>query len=144
MEQNPYCPCDGNFPGSKSLLVLDEDESSSQDLKQRLEDVGHRIELRPSIGDFPMAKLDLAKFDMVICDSDNGQGVWKFLLARIRVQRLNTQLVLTSQKAAETEWLEALQLGVFDLLVKPYSKSEVLRITANALTTKYSHNFKTA
>jgi len=62
-------------------------------------------------------------------------------LDRIRSQKLRTQLVLTSRKAAESEWLEALQVGVFDLLPKPLSKSEVQRVAANALSMNYNGNF---
>ena len=144
MKPNLQLNSNGSLPGSKLILVLDEEEESSQQLKQSLEDLGHRIDVHPSMSDFQIAELDLAKFDLVICDLDNGPGLWRFLLERIRELRLDTQLVLTSQKAAETEWLEALQLGVFDFLVKPYSKSEILRVTANALTMNYNRMFKTA
>jgi len=67
--------------------------------------------------------------------------VWKHLLDRIRAQRLDTQLILTSRTAAEREWLEALQVGAFDLLAKPYLKSEVLRVTSNALAMNYNRRF---
>jgi hypothetical protein len=76
--------------------VLDEDEQSSQYLKESLGDLGYQVDLRQSISDFQIAELDLARFDLVICDSDIGLGVWKFLLNRIRLQRLDTHLVLAS------------------------------------------------
>ena len=144
MKQSPNSNSNGTIPGSKSILVLDEEEQSSRHLKESLESLGHQVDLRQSINDLQIAELDLTKSDLVICDSDAALGVWKFLLNRIRSLRLDTQLVLTSRQAGESDWLEALQLGVFDLLVKPYSKSEVLRVTLNALTMNYNQRFMTA
>jgi len=125
-------------------MVLDEDEESRLALQQSLDELGHRTEQFSSLSDRQIPEFDLAKFDLVICDLDNGSGVWKHLLDRIRMQRLDTQLVLASQKAAEREWLEALQLGAFDLLVRPYSKSEVRRVITNALAMNYNRQFTTA
>ncbi len=129
---------------SKSILILDEEGQASQNLKQSLEKSGYRTELHHSIGDFRIAELDLAGFDLVICDFDNGLGVWKFLLDRIHTQKLLTQLVVISKKARESEWYEALQLGVFDFLIKPYSTPEVLSIVSSALLMNYSRKFQTA
>ena len=133
-----------NQERAKSILILDEEYQGSLYLRQSLESSGYRIVLHHPVGDFQIAELNLAEFDLIICDSDNGLGVWRFLLDRIRSRKLVTQLVLTSRKAGESEWYEALQLGVFDFLVKPYSMSEVLRITSNALSMNYSHKFRTA
>ncbi len=128
----------------KSILVLDGDQDSSWELKLSLEGSGYRVDWCNWPGNSQIAASNLADFDLVICDLDNGLGVWKLLLDWIRAQRLDTQLVLTSRQAAEREWLEALQLGVFDLLIKPYSRSEILRVTGNALTMNYNSRFKTA
>ena len=128
-------------PGSRSILVVDEEEQTSQHLSESLASLGHQVDFLQSVVDFQLADLDLTKFDLVICDSETALGVWRLLLARIRSQRLRTQLVLTSRKAEESEWLEALQLGVFDLLPKPLSKSEVQRVAVNALAMNYNSNF---
>lgn len=129
---------------AKSILVLDEEVQTTSDLKAVLEALGHRVDVRARVTEALLAKLDLGKFDLVICDSDHDAGLWKRVLNRIRSHRLDTQLVLTSRQSAEVEWLEALQLGVFDLLPKPYSTSETLRVTTNALAFNYNHKFKTA
>jgi DNA-binding NtrC family response regulator len=134
----------GRKKRSKSILILNEEGHATQTLKQCLEGSGYQIDLRHSISDFRIAELDLAGFDLVICDSDNGLGVWKFLLDRIHSQKLLTQLVVISKKARESEWYEAIQLGVFDFLIKPYSTHEVLRIVSSALLMNYSRKFQTA
>src|SRR5262245_21454203 len=110
-------------PRSKFIMVLDEDEKSRRVLEESLEGSGHHTESFRCLSDLQITEFNFARFDLVICDLDSGLAVWKNLLDRIRRQRLDTQLVLTSRKAAEQEWLEALQLGAFDLLLKPYSKS---------------------
>ncbi len=133
-----------NQERGKLILILDEEYQSSLDLRQTLESSGYRTTLHHSLSDFQIAELDLTEFHLIICDSDNGLGVWRFLLDRIRSKGLVTQLVLTSRKKGESEWYEALQLGVFDFLVKPYSMSEVLRIASNALSINYSQKFQTA
>ena len=100
-----------NSHGQRSIMVLDEDEKSRQILERNLAESGHRTESLPCLSDLQIPEFDLARFDLVICHLDNGLRVWKGLLDRIRAQRLDTQLVLTSQKAAEREWLEALPAG---------------------------------
>lgn len=134
----------GSLYRSKSILILVEEGQATRTLKQRLEGLGHRIDFRHSISDFQIAELDLTGFDLVICDSENGLGVWKFLLDRIHSQKLLAQLVVISKKARDSEWYEALQLGVFDVLIKPYSTHEVLRIVSSALLVNYSRKFQTA
>jgi len=128
---------------SKSILILDEEGQAAQTLKQCLEGSGYQIDLRHSTSNFQIADLDLAGFDLVICDSDSGVGVWKFLLDRIQTQKLLTQLVLISRKARESEWYEGLQRGVFDFLIQPYSTNEVLSIVSSALLMNYSRKFQT-
>jgi DNA-binding NtrC family response regulator len=128
----------------KSILILDEEFQAGENLKQILEGSGYRIDLRRSISDFRIAELDLAGFDLVICDSENGLRLWNFLLDRIHSQKLLTQLVVISKKARGSEWFEALQLGVFDFLVTPYSTNEVLRIVSSAFLMNYSQKFQTA
>jgi len=143
MKPSPATHTMESSPGSKFIMVLDQDEKSRQALEESLEGSGHHTESFHCLSDVQITEFNFAKFDLVICDLDNGLEIWKNLLARIRMQCLDTQLVLSSGKAAEREWLEALQLGVFDLLVKPYSKSEVLRVTGNALAMNYNHRFRT-
>ena len=122
-------------------MVLDGDEDSRVALEESLDELGHRTQLFPFPKALQVPEFDFAGFDLVICDLDEVPELWKRLLDRIRAQGLNTQLVLTSRKAAEREWLEALQLGAFDLLAKPYSKSEVLRVALNALSMNYNQRF---
>ena len=129
---------------SKSILILDEDGQNSRNLKQSLKSSGYRIELRHSVSDFRIAQLDLAGFDLVVCDIDNGLGVWKFLLDRIHSRKLFTQLILISRKSRQSEWYEALQLGVFDFVIKPYSAVEVSRIVSSAFLINYSERFQIA
>jgi DNA-binding NtrC family response regulator len=140
---SPSCSAcaDGDPTGVKSIMVLDEDEESRTTLEQSLDELGHRTTLFLSLSDLQIPEFDFAGFDLVICDLDKTPGVWKHLLNRIRAQRLGTQLILTSRTAAEREWLEALQVGAFDLLAKPYLKSEVLRVTSNALAMNYNRRF---
>src|SRR5262249_54596766 len=119
-------------------MVLDGDEDSRMALEESLDELGHRTQLFPCLRALEIPEFDFAEFDLVICDLDEVPDLWKCLLDRIRTHRLDTQLVLTSRKAAEREWLEALQVGAFDVLAKPYLKSEVLRVTSNALSMNYN------
>ena len=139
-------PCErrggtGRADQTKSIMVLDGDQDSRTALQESLDELGHRTHLFSCPRALEIPEFDFAGVDLVICDLDELPQLWKCLLDQIRAQGLDTQLVLSSRKAAEQEWLEALQLGAFDLLAKPYSKSEVLRVTSNALSMNYNQRF---
>ena len=69
---------------------------------------------------------------VVLCEADFGPCGWKLVLEE--VQRLNDPplIILTSRLADERLWAEALNLGVYDVLAKPFDANEVNRTLSSA------------
>ena len=69
---------------------------------------------------------------VVICESNLQSGTWKDLLERIGRLRQPPLLIVTSRLADSRLWAEALNLGAYDVLAKPFDKKEVARIVSLA------------
>jgi DNA-binding response OmpR family regulator len=63
----------------------------------------------------------------------DGHG-WKDLLDEIQRLEFPPMLVVTDRLANERLWAEVLNLGGYDLLMKPFDPEEVLRVTSSAWT----------
>ena len=69
---------------------------------------------------------------IVICERDL-QGVsWKTLLEQAALLPDPPYLIVASRLADEYLWAEALNLGAYDVLAKPYEAAEVLRVLSSA------------
>ncbi|MEW5979274.1 MAG: response regulator [Acidobacteriota bacterium] len=127
-------------PG-KRVLSIDSDPSCQRLLRASLHTLGCQVEVI-SASAARSESIPLEELDLVICDADGEPGFWKEILQRIRRQKVGTQMILVSQQYTESEWIEALQVGVYDVLTKPYSPNEIVRIATNALAFEYGQKFR--
>ena len=65
---------------------------------------------------------------VVVCESDLRPGTWKEVLEELRTLPDPPLLIVTSRVADERLWAEALNLGAYDVLAKPFDGMEVTRI----------------
>ncbi|MBZ5579796.1 MAG: response regulator [Acidobacteriia bacterium] len=87
-----------------------------------------------------LADLTEGKIQIVICESDLGAGSWKELWAHLSSQSDPPFLIVTSRLADEYLWAEALNLGAYDVLSKPFDATEVVRTLSQAgLHRSYRH-----
>lgn len=109
-----------------SVLVVAPDEEDRHTLDQCLGDFDWMIR---SESTFPRTARCLrdSQFHLVISETDLPAGTWKDVLAEI--QRLSNPpfLIVTSRFADERLWAEALNLGAYDVLSKPFVNTEVAR-----------------
>lgn len=75
-----------------------------------------------------LAALSTDDYSVVICESNLGDGSWKDALDAIRRLASPPLLIVTSVHADEYLWAEALNLGAYDVLAKPFSPAEVTRV----------------
>jgi DNA-binding response OmpR family regulator len=66
------------------------------------------------------------------CEFPNGLS-WKELLEEIQNMGGYPPLIVASRVADERLWAEVLNLGVYDLLLKPFDGEETLRVLAMAM-----------
>ena len=69
---------------------------------------------------------------LVLCDRDLFPGSWKEILHGIKRMSNPPLLVVTSRLADEQLWAEALNLGAYDVLAKPFEVTEVNRVLSLA------------
>lgn len=76
--------------------------------------------------------LDRNVVHVVIADSDTAKWNWKRVLRDLHRRTHPPQLVVTSRLADDGLWSEVLNLGGYDVLVRPLEAEEVERVVAGA------------
>ncbi len=76
--------------------------------------------------------LQHSNIPVVVCHSDSLSESWKLLLQKPAKLSMPPSLVLASRLADEYLWVEALNLGAYDVLAKPFVPVEVRRVLSSA------------
>jgi two-component system NtrC family response regulator len=71
-------------------------------------------------------------FSVVLCERELMPGTWTDLLEAIRHLAHPPSLIVVSKLADDCLWAEALNLGAWDVLQKPFERTEVLRSAKTA------------
>lgn len=79
-----------------------------------------------------MERLRAARIPVVLCANDHHPDEWKEMLELLAGLPDSPCLIVTSRQADDRLWVEALNLGAYDVLAKPFDRSEVLRTLSNA------------
>jgi DNA-binding response OmpR family regulator len=74
-----------------------------------------------------LALLQQHEITVVLCERDLLPGTWIDMLENIRHLPDPPSLIVASRLADERLWAEALNLGAWDVLAKPFDRSEVIR-----------------
>lgn len=64
---------------------------------------------------------------VVICERDLRPGTWIDMLDALRLLPNAPPLIIASRFADERLWAEALNLGAYDVLAKPFERGELVR-----------------
>jgi CheY-like chemotaxis protein len=78
------------------------------------------------------ARLQREKAPIVLCERESVMGSWKDMLESVGRFPAPPMLIVTSRTADEYLWAEALNLGAYDVLSKPYHAPEVVRVLSMA------------
>ena len=70
---------------------------------------------------------------LVLCEKDLPDGSWKDVFHEARCLENPPPIVVVSRQADERFWAEVLNLGCYDVLLKPFEYSEVRRVMGMAL-----------
>ncbi len=74
-----------------------------------------------------LAAMRRREFGVVICERDLSPGTWIDMLEALERLRDAPPLIVTSRLADERLWAEALNLGAYDVLAKPFDDKELVR-----------------
>jgi DNA-binding NtrC family response regulator len=69
---------------------------------------------------------------IVLTEHELSPGVWTDVLAEVSTLSAPPLLIVTSRFADEHLWAEALNLGAYDVLAKPFDSEEVIRVLTSA------------
>jgi DNA-binding response OmpR family regulator len=70
---------------------------------------------------------------IVVCERECHSCTWKDILAHVGAFSVPPMVIVASRTADEYLWAEALNLGAYDVLSKPYHPAEVVRVLSLAL-----------
>ena len=86
-----------------------------------------RVHLQASV-ESTMASLRRERIPIILCDRDRTADAWKELLEQFDGLSSPPSLIVASRLADDHLWVEALNLGAYDVLAKPFETAEVVRI----------------
>ena len=105
-----------------SVSPLEEDHSSLQAI------VGHTgwivFKARDLVS--AMALLRRHRIGVVLCERDCTTATWIDILEQLKHLPHVPSFIVTSRLADEHLWVEALDLGAWDVLAKPFDRNEVI------------------
>lgn len=79
-----------------------------------------------------LAHLAAHKTAIVVCESELGAATWRELREQLALLPDPPFLIVASRLADERLWAEALNLGAYDVLAKPFDANEVVRTLSQA------------
>lgn len=88
-----------------------------------------------------MRILRMKQVQVILCERDI-PGTWRELLAQITHLHRPPLLIVTSRLADDRLWSEALNLGAWDVLAKPFEAMEVIR-TISVGCLHWVHRYRT-
>lgn len=107
-----------NQEDCQSLENILDSESWTVQAAQSLREATTLLEKRPSL---------------VVCEKDLPDGSWRDVFRQSRGLDNPPPLVVVSRHADERFWAEVLNVGGYDVLLKPFERSEVRRVMGMAL-----------
>jgi DNA-binding NtrC family response regulator len=116
----------------RTVLVIEDDDSIRRVIEFSLQEDGHRV-LTAADG---LAGLDLAThtgIDLVISDIRMPQMDGLELLARVKAMHPDLPVVLLTAHGSIDTAVEAMKLGAFDFLTKPFDRGHLRQVAAKAL-----------
>ncbi len=111
-------------PQAARILIAEDEANLRLVLQKELERLGYRVHAAPD-GEAALRKLEESNVDVLLCDINMPRIDGMELLRRVH-QRPNPPevIMLTGQATVETA-VEAMKLGAYDYLTKPYRINEL-------------------
>jgi len=79
-----------------------------------------------------LSTLHQKQIPIIISESNLLPGTWKDMLAQIEILPTPPLLIVTARLADESLWAEALNLGAYDVVAKPFDSHELSRVVSFA------------
>lgn len=114
-----------------SVLVVSSHPDDVTCLRQMLSYRDWRITLSSSSAE-AARQIAAENPSVIICERDLPDGNWKDILQHTQRMGHAPLLLVVSKHADENLWAEVLNLGGYDVLLKPFDRAEVVRVVGMA------------
>jgi len=120
-------PASQNLSETITLLAIDPNQEDFHSLLRILGTDGWNIRGASSLRE-ATTLMNESLPDLILCEKDLSDGTWKDVFREAERLRRHTRFVVVSRHADERLWAEVLNLGAFDMILKPFDSTEILRM----------------
>ena len=113
------------------ILVVDDNKELREILEEFLESDGHEVEGSPD-GLDALKRHQKSPFDLIITDLNMPEISGMELIKTIRKENQDTEFVIITGYASMDSAVEAVRIGAFDYIVKPFRMEELHVVVKNA------------
>ncbi len=114
------------------LLVVDDERSMREMLEILLRKAGHEVSSEEDAA-AACARVEAEDFDLIISDLRLGQRSGIEVLERTKAIRPQTEVLIITAYATTENAIQAMKLGAYDYLTKPFKVDELLVVVEKAL-----------
>lgn len=113
------------------ILIVDSDAANRQASEKLVIDAGYRCTLAES-GEIALQSMRRSLPDLVILDLDLPGLGGMDTLKTIRLEQPRLQVIVVTSHAATESAIEAIKIGAFDFLLKPFDSKDMLAMISQA------------
>lgn len=117
---------------STRILIVDDEQSMLEFLELLLGDEGYETTTASSVAE-GRARCSESDFNLVLCDLMMPDGSGLELLEQIRGQKSSTSVIMMTAYTSTKSAIEAMKLGAYDYLSKPFDVDEIKLTIQKAL-----------
>ncbi len=117
------------------ILIVDDERSMVDFIRIMLKKVGHDVGGATTTTE-ALAALQLGDFDLVVSDLRIKQDSGIDLLRRVKEQSPTTEFIMMTAYATTENAVEAMKLGAYDYVTKPFNVDEFKELVSKALEKK--------
>ena len=114
------------------LLVVDDEESLAEFLRLLFEKEGYDVRIANSV-EAARAEFAARTFDLVLCDILMPDGNGLELLKEIKEKSPRTAVIMMTAYASNKSAVEAMKLGAYNYISKPFNVEELTVVASGAL-----------
>ena len=115
-----------------SILVVDDERSMRELLEILLRQAGHEVSAASDV-DGALARLGDGEFDLVVTDLRLGAGSGLDVLRAAKASAPATEVVMVTAFATTENAVQAMKLGAYDYVLKPFKVDELKLVVEKAL-----------
>jgi two-component system response regulator PilR (NtrC family) len=115
-----------------SILVVDDEQSMREFLEILLQKAGHEVAVEASAAS-ALSRFAAGAFDLIITDLRLGRGSGLDILRGVKASSAATEVVVVTAFATTENAVQAMKLGAYDYVLKPFKVDELKLVVEKAL-----------